>query len=220
VQLGDALPPPVEATLPAPYVTPGLEDVDPRAPREEDLADAQPELSRPFQPHGTIYGAAPEQSVVTLQAIRTVLVVIKGPGDRIVFAQPLSPGEAYRVPQASGLIIDVAAPKSIEVFVAGMSKGTLKEPLTPASTLAASAPRPAARPAAPTASTPAPKPTTPPAVASPTAPKATVPAGAAPPAAKAIAPAAAPPPAPKAAPPTAAAPPLAAPAEPSETPAP
>jgi cytoskeleton protein RodZ len=137
VTLGDSLPPPVEATLPPAYVTPGLAPVDPAAPAAAPTGPilATNEPPRAFSPRGPVYGAPAEQSTVTLQAVRNVLLVVKGEDDKVYTAQTLEAGEAYRLPNVPGLIVDVSVPSSMEVFVAGQYLGQLTQPLTKASVL-------------------------------------------------------------------------------------
>jgi len=138
VSLGESLPPPVEATLPPAYVTPGLAPVDPNAPVEAPKGPVivpTNEQPRVFSPRGPVYGAPAEQSTVTLQASRNVLLVVKGADDTVYTAQTLQAGEAYRLPDVPGLIVDVSVPSSMDVFLAGQYIGQLSQPLTKASSL-------------------------------------------------------------------------------------
>lgn len=135
VSLGQVLPPPVEATLPPAYVTPGLEPVEPDGPADTAVTTAVTEPPRAFAARGPIYGAAADQSTVTLQAIRNVLLVVKGRDDTVYEARPLQAGEAFRVPSVPGLVIDVSVPSSIEVFISGQFSGQLAQPLTPVGAL-------------------------------------------------------------------------------------
>ena len=137
VSLGESLPPPPEATLPPDYVTPGLAPIDPDAvvvPKGPILLTDEP--PRAFSPRGAIYGAPAEQSTVTLQAARNVLLVVRGADDTVYTAQTLQTGEAFRLPNVPGLVVDVSVPSSMEVFVAGQYIGQLTQPLTKASVLA------------------------------------------------------------------------------------
>lgn len=145
VALGAPLPAPVESTTPAPYETPGLAaataaggalpESDPtKLPSASNVAatavHAQP-LPAVFTPKGTVHGAAPEASVVTLQAVRGGSVIVRGPDGRVYFARQLSAGEAYRAPAMTGLSVEVSDPAAFQVFVAGQSRGLMPEAQTP-----------------------------------------------------------------------------------------
>lgn len=142
VSLGAPLPAPVESTTPPPYETPGLPTVNPdgtvtpakRTPpgAQSGLTpDSQPPvdlatLPRVFTPNGAIYGAAPGQpSTVTLQALKSASLIVRGADGQIYFARQFAAGEAYRVPQIATLTADVSQPASFQVFVGGQSKGVL-----------------------------------------------------------------------------------------------
>jgi cytoskeleton protein RodZ len=129
VALGSALPPPVEATVPAAYVTPGLpgnepETVDkPNAPRVQGLP-------------GAVYGAAADQSSVTLQAVHNITLVVHSADGKPYDAKVLKPGESYRAPNnVPGLSLDISEPQSVDVFVNGEYKGALSTPVTQLSSL-------------------------------------------------------------------------------------
>jgi len=157
VSLGEALPAPPEATVPKAYVTPGLEPKDPNAPPVVKAASVAlvPSDPRPFVAKGKVYGAADASAVVTLQVARSVSLVARGADGKVYFAQQLQEGEAYRPPMLAGLVIDVSAPDAVDVFVAGVLKGKLGQPITPLSVLAKDAPKPVEPVAAPAASAPA-----------------------------------------------------------------
>jgi cytoskeleton protein RodZ len=145
VSLGEALPAPPEATVPTPYVTPGLEQPDPNAPppsasaQQPILIPAEP---RPFRAKGPIYGAPAAASLVTIQVTRSVSVVVRGPDERVYFAQQMKEGEAYRTPSLPGLVIDVTAPEAVDVFIAGVHRGKLGRLVTPLAALEKEAPAP------------------------------------------------------------------------------
>jgi transcriptional regulator with XRE-family HTH domain len=140
VALGAPLPAPVESTTPAPYETPGLAEagedgVNHSAPAAigARLEGAPPvdlaSLPTRFVASGRVYGAAAGQpSVVTLQAIKSASLIIRGADGSVYFARQLAAGEAYRAPQLGGLSVEAAEPDSIQVFVAGQSKGVLPSP--------------------------------------------------------------------------------------------
>jgi cytoskeleton protein RodZ len=138
--LGAPLPAPVESTTPPPYETPGLPTLNPDgtytprasthgrsgltpdAPATVDPATLQPV----FTPNGKIYGAAPGQpSAVTLQALKSASLIVRGADGAIYFARQFAPGEAFRAPQIAGLTADVSQPAAFQVFVGGRSKGVL-----------------------------------------------------------------------------------------------
>lgn len=142
VSLGAPLPAPVESTTPPPYETPGLPIINPdgtvtppksRPPGTQSglTPETQPPVDlatlRPvFTPNGAIYGAAPGQpSTVTLQALKSASLIVRGADGQIYFARQFAPGEAYRAPQIAGLTADVSQPASFQVFVGGQSKGVL-----------------------------------------------------------------------------------------------
>jgi cytoskeletal protein RodZ len=140
VRLGAPLPAPVESTTPPPYETPGLPSLNPDGTAGAPAAGAaksgltpetQPAvdlatLPPVFTPNGKIYGAvAPQPSAVTLQALKSASLIVRGQGGEIYFARQFAPGEAYRVPQTGGLTADVSQPGSFQVFVGGQSKGVL-----------------------------------------------------------------------------------------------
>jgi transcriptional regulator with XRE-family HTH domain len=184
VKLGEPLPAPVESTIPPPYETPGLAEAGedgmgnhaPPANINDTSNDVPVDLSTlpaTFTPKGKVYDAGNPKltSAVTLQALNGAALIIRGGDGSVYFARQLAKGEAYRVPQLAGLIIDVFEPQDFQVFVAGRSKGVLPARQVLASKLAA---EPAAtplvtapRPAAPVAPPPAPPAAAPPAAASP-----------------------------------------------------
>jgi hypothetical protein len=138
VELGQPLPPPVEATLPPPYITPGLEPEGASAapPAGSIVAAPADEPVRFFQVKGKVYGAPAEQSQVTLQAVNAVFVILRGRDDSVQEIMELKAGDAYRAPADPGLAIDVTAPSSVEVYVGGQYKGRLTQSLNQISALA------------------------------------------------------------------------------------
>lgn len=143
VALGAPLPAPVESTTPTPYETPGLDRSG--ADGQNDLSLNKPDAIAPetatlapaFAPEGKIYGAeAAQPSLITLKALRSAALIIHGPDGSVYFARQLDKGEAYRVPQVGGLVVDVSDPHAFQVFAAGQSKGFLPAAQTPAGKLA------------------------------------------------------------------------------------
>ncbi len=148
VALGAPLPAPVESTTPAPYETPGLADAGedgvnhsaPAAigakPAGAPVVDAA-SLPATFEAGGRIYGATAEQpSTVTLKALKSASLIVRGADGSVYFARQLAPGEAYRAPQLGGLTVETSEPDSIQVFTAGHSKGVLPSPTTALGALA------------------------------------------------------------------------------------
>lgn len=152
VALGAPLPAPVESTTPTPYETPGLAEataaggssdavlaarkaaaLNPKAPEPE--APALP-LPATFVAKGSVYGAEPNASIVTLQARKGASLIVRGDGGATYFARQLAAGEAYRVPNLKGINIEVTDPAAFQVFLGGQSKGLMPEPTTTAVKLA------------------------------------------------------------------------------------
>jgi cytoskeleton protein RodZ len=137
VTLGAPLPAPVESTTPPPYETPGLaaageDGVNHSAPaklgvKADGEAAVDPAtLPQVFAPKGKIYGLASDQpSAVTLQALKSASLIVRGADGQIYFARQFAAGEAYRAPPLAGLTATVSEPDSFQVFVGGQSKGVL-----------------------------------------------------------------------------------------------
>lgn len=183
VKLGEPLPAPVESTIPPPYETPGLAEAGedgmgnhaPPANINDTSDDIPVDLSTlppVFTAKGKVYDAGNPKltSVVTLQALKGAALIVRGGDGSAYFARQLAAGEAYRVPQLAGLIIDVSEPQDFQVFVNGQSKGVLPAKQVLASKLGAG---PATAPVVTTprrAATAAPAPAVPAAPAAPAAP--------------------------------------------------
>jgi cytoskeleton protein RodZ len=138
IVLGAPLPAPVESTTPPPYETPGLAQAvlseDGRLtlqgkPKPLDQASDPPPLAQlpaSFVPKGGIYGAKPgEPSQVTVQALTSAQLIVRGADGSLYFARQLAAGEAYRAPQVNGLTFNVTDPNGFQVFVGGQSHGVL-----------------------------------------------------------------------------------------------
>jgi len=147
IDLGAPLPAPVESTTPPPYETPGLAaataaaqpgDTVTALPDVREPAEPVPPASPPvgpFQPKGQVFGAAPEASVVTLQARKPTSIIVRGAGDQVLFARQLAEGEAYRVPAVPGLVVDSPMTEAVDVYVGGQGKSILPPGVTPVSKL-------------------------------------------------------------------------------------
>jgi hypothetical protein len=136
--LGAPLPAPVESTTPPPYETPGLANATPREdgtltlggiPKPLDqVGDPPPiaQLPAAFVAKGAVYGARPnESSTVTVQALKSASLIVRGADGSLYFARQLAQGEAFRAPRMEGLTLNVTDPNAFQVFVAGQSKGVL-----------------------------------------------------------------------------------------------
>ena len=144
VSLGAPLPAPVESTTPIPYETPGLAAAFAAGGSSDAViaarkaASANPTVEEPalparplpptFAPKGTVYGAQPGASTVTVQALKGASLIVRGAGGVVYFARQLAAGEAYRVPNLTGLTIDTTDATAFQVFVDGQSKGLLPSP--------------------------------------------------------------------------------------------
>lgn len=149
VMLGAPLPAPVESTTPTPYETPGLADgvvtadgkitLDGRPKPLDHLTEVPPDevLTPTFKPAGAVYGApAGQPSAVTIQALKSSTLLVRGADGAVYFARQLAKGEAYRAPQIAGLTFEVATPNAFQLFVAGQSKGVLPAAQTSVGALA------------------------------------------------------------------------------------
>jgi cytoskeletal protein RodZ len=150
VSVSAAQPAPVESTLPPPYRTPGMDASSAPAADAANAggpsADLDPAASRTFVPHGQVYGAATNASIVTIQARKSVSLVIRRTDGSVYFAQQLKPGEAYRAPVAGNLSVDVSSTENVDVYVQGQLHAPLAATVTPLAKL--TPPPPPAAPAA------------------------------------------------------------------------
>jgi hypothetical protein len=96
--------------------------------------------------------------VVTVQAIKSVSLVVRRPDGSVYFAQQLKPGEAYRAPSAGNFSLDIAAWQDVRIYAAGQLHAPLSAQLTPVGKLTpppAPAPAPGATAGAASATAPA-----------------------------------------------------------------
>lgn len=134
VALAAAQPAPADSDVPQPYVTPGMAKAvgGPDAAVEAPAAPAKVFMN----PHAAVYGAPADKSAVTLRALRSASLVVKGSDGSIYFARQLQPGEAFRAPaNVPGLQLDAPNPQAFDVIVAGQSQGPLQAAQTPLSKL-------------------------------------------------------------------------------------
>ena len=119
-------PAPPDQTIPALYITPGLEaqltDVDPDAPA---VAAAAPPVAKAFNPRGAIYGASASASDVIIQARKASAIVVRMADGRVLFARQLAAGEAWRAPVGVSAIIDASDFAAFDVYLNGEHGGAL-----------------------------------------------------------------------------------------------
>ena len=133
-------PAPRDQDIPAPYVTPGLEDGfasiaaanTSSAGAPVPVQDVLP--SRAFNPQGAVYGAQPQDSQVTIQATKSVSLTLHDAAGSVFFAHQFSPGEAFRLsqlPDQQGQIVDVSDIKGFDVYYNGEFAGPMDTPKMP-----------------------------------------------------------------------------------------
>lgn len=139
VALGAAQPAPADSDVPTPYVTPGMIKGEDGKP-----LPAAPATKSVLNPRAAVYGAAADQTVLTVQATRAASLVIRGADGSIYFARHLAAGESYRAPAGvQGLTIDVAVPGAFNVIMNGQPLGPLQSAQTPIAKITAKAMVPA-----------------------------------------------------------------------------
>lgn len=145
LRLSAPQPAPPDQTIPALYVTPGLEaeltGINPASP--EGLAAAASSASpvqRAFNPRGAIYGASASASQVVIQARKAASLVVRMADGRVLFARQLAPGDAWRAPIGLSAVIDASSDfADFDVYLNGEHGGTLTAEQTPLSQLNARA---------------------------------------------------------------------------------
>lgn len=135
VRLGAPNPAPPDQTIPALYITPGLEaqltDIDPADPDGATAAAASEPVQKAFNPRGAIYGAAATASQVVLQARKAGALVVRMNDGQVLFARQLAAGESWRAPVGMSATIDVSDPAAFDVYLNGEHGGVLPAVLTP-----------------------------------------------------------------------------------------
>ena len=125
---------PADQSIPALYVTPGLEaeltGVDPDAEGAQPVQPTAP-VQAAFNPRGAIYGASATASQVILQAKKAASLVVRMGDGRVLFARQLAEGEAWRAPLDVAAIVDVSDPSAFDVYMNGELGGGLQGALTP-----------------------------------------------------------------------------------------
>ncbi len=135
-------PAPPDQTVPALYVTPGLEaqltGLDPES-AEAAAAVAAPPVQKAFNPRGAIYGASASASQVVIQARKAAGLVVRMADGRVLFARQLAAGDAWRAPLGVAATLDVSDPAAFDVYLNGEHGGALEATLTPLAQLNARA---------------------------------------------------------------------------------
>lgn len=145
VSLSAPHPAPPDQTVPALYVTPGLEaqltGVDPANPEAVAAAAARNAgpVQRAFNPRGAVYGAAATASQVVIQARKAASIVVRMADGRVLFARQLAAGEAWRAPAGVSAVVDASDPAAFDVYLNGEHGGALQAALTPLAQLNARA---------------------------------------------------------------------------------
>ena len=130
---------PKDQDVPQPYVTPGLEEGFASIEAAHNQSSAAPVVvqdalqRKAFNPRGAIYGSAPESSAVTIQATKSVNLVMRSADGTVYFAHQLGAGEAFRLPANSqqDLLIDVSDPSAFEMYYNGEYAGAVEALVTP-----------------------------------------------------------------------------------------
>ncbi|WP_339913617.1 helix-turn-helix domain-containing protein [uncultured Brevundimonas sp.] len=143
VRLSAPEPAPPDQTVPALYVTPGLEaqltGLQSDAAMRQAAAASEPPVQKAFNPRGAIYGASATASQVVLQARKAASLVVRMGDGRVLFARQLVAGEAWRAPPGVSATIDTSEPTAFDVYLNGEHGGALQAALTPLSQLNARA---------------------------------------------------------------------------------
>ncbi|MFN3669771.1 MAG: helix-turn-helix domain-containing protein [Brevundimonas sp.] len=145
LHLTAARPAPPDQTIPALYITPGLETeltgLD--AASREALAAAAasaPPVQRAFNPRGAVHGASASASQVVIQARKAASLVVRMADGRVLFARQLAAGDAWRAPAGVAAVVDVSSHfADFDVYLNGEHGGTLTAEQTPLSQLNARA---------------------------------------------------------------------------------
>jgi transcriptional regulator with XRE-family HTH domain len=141
LRLSAPRPAPPDQTVPALYITPGLEaelgGVDPASPEGLAAAAAGPAVpvQKAFNPRGAIYGASAGGSAVILQARKAAALVVSMADGRVLFARQLAAGEAWRAPAGVTATINASDFEAFDVYLNGEHGGLLQAERTPLSQL-------------------------------------------------------------------------------------
>ncbi len=131
---------PKDQDVPQPYVTPGLEEGFASVEAAHNQSSSAPVVvqdalqgRKAFNPRGAIYGSAPESSAVTIQATKSVNLVMRGSDGTVYFAHQLGAGESFRLPSNAqqDLLIDVSDISAFEMYYNGEYAGAIEALVTP-----------------------------------------------------------------------------------------
>ena len=143
VRIGGPSAAPPDQTIPALYVTPGLEEqltgVAAADAAAAQAATAAAPVQAAFNPRGAVYGAAATASHVVLQAKKAGALVVRLADGRVLFARQLAAGESWRAPIGVSATVDVSDPAAFDVYMNGEHGGVLGAVLTPLAQLNARA---------------------------------------------------------------------------------
>jgi hypothetical protein len=145
LRLSAPRPAPPDQTVPALYITPGLEaelgGVDPASPEGLAAAAAGPTVpvQKAFNPRGAIYGASAGGSAVILQARKAAGLVVSMADGRVLFARQLAAGEAWRAPAGVTATINASDFAAFDIYLNGEHGGVLEAERTPLAQLNARA---------------------------------------------------------------------------------
>ena len=136
MRLGAPRPAPPDQTVPALYITPGLEaeltGIDPASPEGvAAAAAAAPPVQKAFNPRGAIYGAAANASHVVLQARDSAYLIVRMSDGRVLFARQLAAGDAWRAPVGVSATVEVQDVSAFDVYLNGEHGGSLEAAQTP-----------------------------------------------------------------------------------------
>ena len=131
MRLSAPQPAPPDQTVPALYITPGLEaeltGIDPASPEGlAAAAAAAPPVQKAFNPRGAIYGASASASQVVLQARKSAYLIVRMADGRVLFARQLAAGDAWRAPVGVAATVDVPDPAAFDVYLNGEHGGVLE----------------------------------------------------------------------------------------------
>ncbi len=103
-------------TAPAPASAVREEPAIPAAPAQEQTAAVEA---------GRVFGADNADSRITLRAMQDSWVQVRGADNSLLLTRVLNPGDIYRVPNRSGLVLHTGNAGGLEVVIDGDASGTL-----------------------------------------------------------------------------------------------
>ena len=140
-----ATPPPTTTSAPAPAQTQAQAPIQPPTPatagtpapvpgtaQAPDAAAPAPGAQDAALPQGKSYGLANVGSRILLRAHKAVYVTVKGEDGTVYISRMLQPGDTYRVPDRTGLILGAADGSAVELVLDGASVGAVGSVSRPA----------------------------------------------------------------------------------------